>query len=188
MIGSDQSRTCGPTAGRHWHGARHKMHILRTLSLRVLATVALMSVLTLAQSYGSKADPSPFDTLLGSWRGSGQIELDQGRKERLKCNAYYTGGDSQLRMAILCQSESSNVQIRSNLSLSGGRITGSWEERTYNVQGNASGQASGGKISLEISGGVTGTMSVAYTPSRQSVSISTQGVALKSVKINLTRS
>ena len=77
---------------------------------------------------------------------------------------------------------------RSSLSLSGGRITGSWEERTYNAQGNASGEVSGDKISLKISGGVTGTMSVAYTPSRQSVSISTQGVALKSVKIDLTRS
>ena len=116
------------------------------------------------------------------------MELDQGRKERLKCNAYYTGGGSQLRMAILCQSESSNLHFRSNLSLSGGRITGSWEERTYNAQGNASGQESGGKISLNISGGVTGTMSVVYTPSRQSVSISTQGIALESVKIELTRS
>lgn len=167
---------------------RHKMRIVRTLSLRVLTAVALMAVLTLAQSDGSKADPSPFDTLLGSWRGSGQMKLDQGRKERLKCNAYYTGGGSQLRMAILCQSESSNLHFRSNLSLSGGRITGSWEERTYNAQGNASGQVSGGKISLNISGGVTGTMSVAYTPSRQSVSISTQGIALESVKIELTRS
>ena len=47
---------------------------------------------------------------------------------------------------------------------------------------------SDGKISLNISGGVTGTMSVAYTPSRQSVSISTQGIALESVNIELTRS
>ena len=53
-------------------------------------------------------------------------------------------------MAILCQSESSNLHFRSNLSLSGGRITGSWEERTYNAQGNASGQVSGGKISLNV--------------------------------------
>ena len=65
-------------------------------------------------------------------------------------------------MAIRCQSESSNVEIRSKLSQSGGRITGTWEERTYNAQGNASGQASNGKISLAISGGVTGTMLVSY--------------------------
>jgi hypothetical protein len=148
-----------------------------------LAAAALVLVPVATADAGT-----PFDTLIGSWRGSGQIELDQGRKERLKCNAYYTGGGSQLRMAILCQSESSNVQIRSALSESGGRITGTWEERTFNAEGNASGQVSGGKISLAIAGGVTGTMIVTYTSSRQSVAISTQGVALKSVNIDLTRS
>jgi hypothetical protein len=148
-----------------------------------LAALALL----LAPVAGAEAG-TPFDTLIGSWRGSGQIELDQGRKERLKCNAYYTGGGSQLRMAILCQSESSNVQIRSALSESGGRISGTWEERTFNASGSASGQVSAGKISIAVSGGVTGTMLVSYTSSRQSVAITTQGVALKSVNIDLTRS
>jgi hypothetical protein len=149
---------------------------------------ALAAALLLALAVPSRANPGPFDTLLGSWRGNGQIVLDQGRRERLKCNAYYTGGGAQLRMAILCQSETSNVQIRSVLSDSGGRLNGTWEERTYNASGNASGSVSNGRISLTISGGVTGTMLVSYTSSRQSVSISTQGVALKSVSIELSRS
>jgi hypothetical protein len=129
-----------------------------------------------------------FDILLGSWRGSGQIHLADGRTERLKCNAYYTGGGSQLGMAIRCQSESSNVEIRSKLTLSGSRVSGTWEERTFNATGTASGQASGDEIRLQISGGVTGTMQVSYSGSRQSVSISTQGIALKSVTIALSRS
>jgi hypothetical protein len=149
---------------------------------------ALAAALLLAPVIPVEAGPSPFDTLLGSWRGSGQIELDKGRKERLKCNAYYTGGGSQLGMAIRCQSESSNVEIRSKLSETGGRITGTWEERTFNASGNASGQVTGGRISLSVSGGVTGTMLVSYTSSRQSVAITTQGIALKSVNIDLTRS
>ena len=126
--------------------------------------------------------------LLGTWRGSGQIQLSQGKTERLKCNAYYTGGGSTLGMAIRCQSESSNVEIRSKLSQSGGRITGTWEERTFNAQGNASGQAANGRMTLAISGAVTGSMLVSYSASRQSVSISTQNIALKSVSIDLTRS
>jgi hypothetical protein len=149
---------------------------------------ALAAALMIAPIIPVEAGPSPFDTLLGSWRGSGQIELDKGRKERLKCNAYYTGGGSQLGMAIRCQSESSNVEIRSKLSETGGRITGTWEERTFNASGNASGQVTGGRISLSVSGGVTGTMLVSYTSSRQSVAITTQGIALKSVNIDLTRS
>ena len=161
---------------------------IRHISLLRLIPALAAGALLLAPLAGAEAGGTPFDTLIGSWRGSGQIELDQGRKERLKCNAYYTGGGSQLRMAILCQSESSNVQIRSALSESGGRITGTWEERTFNAEGNASGQVTGGKISLAIAGGVSGTMIVTYTSSRQSVAITTQGVALKSVNIDLTRS
>lgn len=156
---------------------------------RLLPALALAAICLLAPFESSHAgDGNPFDTLLGSWRGNGQIALTDGKTERLKCNAYYTGGGTQLGMAIRCQSESSNVEIRSKLSQSGGRISGTWEERTYNAQGTASGQASTGKISLSISGGVSGTMLVSYSSSRQSVAISTQGIALKSVTIDLSRS
>ena len=163
--------------------------IRRTPIQRFLAAVALTALIMLPQWHdGRAASSNPFDVLLGSWRGNGQIRLADGKTERLKCNAYYTGGGAQLGMVIRCQSETSNVEIRSKLSQSGGRITGSWEERTYNAQGSASGQASGGKINLQISGAVTGTMSVSYSGSSQGVSIATQNIALKSVTIDLTRS
>ena len=163
--------------------------ILSSQSSRLLAALALTATFVLTPwPVPTASAANPFDVLLGSWRGSGQIRLTDGRAERLKCNAYYTGGGSQLGMAIRCQSESSNVEIRSKLSQSGGRITGTWEERTFNATGTASGQASGSNISLQIAGGVTGTMRVSYSGSRQSVSISTQGIALQSVTIALTRS
>lgn len=126
--------------------------------------------------------------LLGSWRGTGQIRLANGQSERLSCNAYYTGGGSSLGMAIRCKSESSNVEIRSKLSQTSGRVSGTWEERTFNASGSASGRATPGRISLQIRGGVTGSMQVSYSRSRQSVSISTQGIALQSVSITLSRS
>ena len=161
----------------------------RNSAPRLWATLALTASFMLSPWSGTHAAAgNPFDILLGSWRGSGQIVLSDGKAERLKCNAYYTGGGSQLGMAIRCQSESSNVDIRSKLSQSGGRITGTWEERTFNATGIAAGQASDDKISLQISGGVTGTMSVSYSGSRQSVAIATQGIALKSVTIDLSRS
>lgn len=137
---------------------------------------------------GSYAQSSPFDALLGSWRGSGQVQFSNGGRERLQCNVYYTGGGSQLGMAIRCQSESTKVEIRSKLSYSGGRISGTWEERTFNASGSASGQGGGGKISLGISGGINGSMQVSYSPTRQNVSISTSGGGLKSVQISLSRS
>ena len=161
---------------------------LRSGILRLVVGIAIAALAVLVQAGHSHADPSPFDTLLGSWGGSGEIRLDQGKMERIKCNAYYTGGGAELGMAIRCSSESYKIEIRSKLSYSGGRLTGNWEERTFNAQGSAVGTATPDKITLSISGGVSGTMQVSYSKSRQSVSISTQGVALRSVQITLGRS
>jgi len=151
----------------------------------LLATLVLALLLPVG---ASRANASPFDTLLGSWGGTGEIRLDKGRRERIKCNAYYTGGGSQLGLAIRCNSDSYKIEIRSKLSYSGGRLSGNWEERTFNATGSASGSATPSRISLSIRGGVTGTMVVSYTKSRQSVSISTQGIALQGVSITLGRS
>ena len=80
--------------------------ILGARALLLLAAVALTAVFTFAPPSGLEAaDPSVFDTLLGSWRGGGQLQLSEGRSERLKCNAYYTGGGSRLGLTILCQGE-----------------------------------------------------------------------------------
>ena len=155
------------------------------LPLVVVATGALTLIVP---ADTTKADPSPFSTLLGSWGGSGEIRLDKGRKERIKCNAYYTGGGSDLGLAIRCQSDNYKIEIRSKLSYSGGRLSGNWEERTFNASGTASGTASPNKISLTIKGGVSANMLVNYTKTTQSVNISVSGVALQGVRITLGRS
>jgi hypothetical protein len=159
--------------------------VIRKAAPILLATAAIAGLFMVTPSQEVKA--SPFDTLLGTWRGSGNVQLNSGM-ERLTCNAYYTGGGSQLGMAIRCKSDSSNVEIRSKLSLSGTRITGNWEERTYNASGSASGTAKPGRISITVSGSIRGSMVVNYSSSRQSVSISTSGSPLQRVSINLTRS
>jgi hypothetical protein len=131
--------------------------MIRCALKRLLAAIAMTAALMFVSTDGTKADTgNPFDVLLGSWRGGGQMELSEGKTERLKCNAYYTGGGSRLGVAIRCQSE-------------------------------ISGQATSGNINLAISGGVTGSMLVSFGASRQSVLISTQGIALKGVSIDLTR-
>ncbi len=151
----------------------------------VLATMLLTGLFMSTPS--PKAYATPFDTLLGTWRGSGTVRLNTGT-ERLTCNAYYTGGGSRLGMAIRCNSPSGKVEIRSKLSLSGNRLSGNWEERTYNASGSASGTANPGRINIRVSGTIKGSMVVSYSKSRQSVSISVAGSPLQAVKVNLSRS
>jgi hypothetical protein len=178
----------GPKRGDAKQDKRGPIHGISRFGSCVFAAATTVLLIWSSLSAPKAAETDPFNVLLGSWRGSGYFRLQDGTSERIQCNTYYTGGGSQLGMAIRCQSASSKIEIRSKLSKSGSRISGSWEERTYNASGSAAGSATGDKISLQISGGVTGTMLVAYTGSRQNVSISTQGIPLKSVSITLMRS
>lgn len=117
------------------------------------------------------------------------MRLQDGSSGRLACNTYYTGGGSQLGMVIRCTGDGNNkIEIRSKLTLSGGRLSGRWEERTYHTEGTVSGTAGGDRITMAISGsGLSANMTVSYSRSRQDVSISIVGIPLTSVNIKLGR-
>ena len=136
----------------------------------------------------SAASGKAFDTLLGTWSGVGKINLEGGRSERVRCNAYYTGGDAELRLAIRCASAGYNIKIRSVLRREGSKLYGTWEERNYNASGKVMGRLIAHRINLSISGGgLSGSMSIAYAASSQFVAISAKGTELKSVQISFFR-
>ena len=144
-------------------------------------------VLTMATTV-TVAHASPLAKLRGSWGGSGTFSLADGSVERIRCNAYYTGGSSQLRLAIRCRSATTNIDIRSRLSHSRGNLSGTWEEGTYNAEGAAYGRISRRNLNLSIEGGgLSANMNVSFTSNRQRVSISVFGVPLQSVNISLRR-
>lgn len=146
---------------------------------------AWMSVISISVA----AAAGPFDSLSGSWSGAGNIRLDDGRTEGLKCKAYYSPrGGASLGLALRCASASNKIDLRATLNSTGSRIAGSWEERTFNVTGSASGQAAGNAIKLAIEAGVlAGSLSVITNGQSQTISVRTDGAALKGVHINLRR-
>ena len=157
--------------------------------IRKVARVLLATALTgVFMSNPSKlASASAVDGLLGYWRGSGTAKYTSG-SERLSCNAYFRGGGSTLGLSVICNSPTSKVHIRSNLRVSGSKVSGNWEERTFNAAGRASGSVTPGRLSIRISGSVNGSMTINYTKSRQSVSISMTGTSLRGVSMALNRS
>ena len=145
-----------------------------------IAIVALMATAALAAS--------SFDALLGVWSGSGQIKYHDGRSEPVRCSAYYTGGGDRLRLAIRCRSTSNDIEIRGQLTARGDNIIGTWEERTFNVSGEASGRVAANRITLAVTGGgFSGWMSVSLGGSRQVVAISAEGIPMTSVSISMIR-
>src|SRR5690606_25723094 len=117
---------------------RMQKHWIRATAL---AAISGASAALLAPSAEAA---SPFKTLQGSWSGTGQIQFEGGQSERLRCNAYYTnsGGGDVLGLAIRCASASNKIEVRGRLNYNGGTVTGTWEERTFNASGTATGRAS----------------------------------------------
>ncbi len=157
---------------------------------RAIKGLALGSALAAASvlAFPAAAKPQAFVGLSGSWTGNGQIQLDNGSREALKCKAYYTDKGEDLGIALRCASSSYKIDLRAQLSATGSNLKGSWEERQFNAAGDATGQAAGNKISLSVvGGGMTASMSVTTTGTSQSVSITTVGTSMKGVNITLAR-
>jgi hypothetical protein len=145
-------------------------------------------VLLAASTSGAGAQ-SAFRALEGSWSGGGRIVLEGGASERLSCRANYgaRSAGNGLGLAIRCASSSYRIELRASLVNSGGSVSGTWDERTFNASGTVSGRASASALNLVFWGNVSGGMSVNVGPRRQRVSI-TGDSGFQSVAINLTRS
>ena len=155
--------------------------------IRVSAGAPLLAVLVLAAS----AVPSAADVLSrlsGSWSGGGQFRLENGRSEALRCNASYSPRGGSLGLALRCASASNRIELRAHLVSRGNRVSGTWEERNYNVSGSVSGIAAGNSLRLGINGGgLSGSMRVTTTGRSQSISVRTDGAALRGINISLRR-
>ena len=157
--------------------------------LRGTTTVLAASAMAVLMIGVPAVAGSPFSALVGTWSGKGTARLEGGKSERLSCKGYYSGsGGTELKLNIICANASTKVELRSVLKYAGGRVTGTWEERNYNQTGTITGSADDSKMRLTIGGGgLTGSLSVSIGGATQSVSLSTQGSALKGVNINFAR-
>ncbi|HRK19012.1 MAG TPA: hypothetical protein PK970_08650 [Hyphomicrobiaceae bacterium] len=155
---------------------------------RKIGAVAATALLLALSQAGSAMAQSAVSNLLGNWSGSGRISYTDGSSEAIRCNAYNTGGGSEVRMAIQCRSEKNPIHIRSQLKIDGGRASGQWEERTFNAAGTASGSASSSNVNLSITGGgLTGAMAVSISRSSLTITITTQGIPMNRATMNLSR-
>lgn len=115
-----------------------------------------------------------FAALAGSWSGGGTVRLANGKKEELKCRAYYTKkGGSGLGVAIRCASPSNKFNLRSSLRQGGTSVTGTWEERTLNAEGSVSGTVSETSLRVTFQGTVSGSLSISLNGNRNTVYMST---------------
>lgn len=152
---------------------------------------------TLAVLLGSVSGPSAafadasalFKQLAGSWRGEGDLVLEDGTRERLSCRGYYVlkSEGSGLSIASLCSSPERKFELRSLVADSAGSVSGEWEERTFHATGKVSGSANATNMDLTFNGTIEGTIAIAFNGKTHSVNVTAAGAGIKGISISLTR-
>lgn len=152
-------------------------------------TSAIVVALAVSAAPAWAASDNPFVTLAGTWGGSGTARFDDGKTESLRCKGYYTnnGNPHNLGLSIRCANASAKLELRANLVDSNGAVSGSWEERTYNQSGTVQGRVTANRMTLSISGGITGTMTVSISGGSHSVTVASSGPSFKGVRISMSR-
>ncbi len=147
------------------------------MSGRCIASLwRLTAVVLLAGSIGASettpARASPFEKLEGSWRGAGTVSPLGGKGERVRCRVSYRVSGDNLTQKINCAGTDYRITASSDLTIDGTSISGSWQETSFGVGGDATGLAKGGSIFVRISSeDFSGRMSIQVAGDRQTVRI-----------------
>lgn len=130
-----------------------------------------------------------FDSLRGSWSGSGAIAFKNGSKERIRCRATYnvTSGTS-VGLEITCASDSYKFQLQSNVTANGKSLSGNWFEASRRVAGQIQGTVSGSRINARAAGETFNALvSLNTHGSSQTVAITSPGSEMERLTITLSR-
>jgi hypothetical protein len=123
---------------------------------RLVAVLALAAAALLFAPPGAKADPGGvFSAFAGTFRGGGEVLVNDGHRERISCRATGAvgGGGRTLSQTIVCASDAYKFDIRGQVVASGGEVSGDWQETTRGVSGALTGRISDDHFSGMINGG-----------------------------------
>ncbi len=149
------------------------------------ALSAIAITLSISAAFGSAG---PFAPFIGSWNGTGQVRLENGRTEQIKCLAYFTDKAPGLGLALRCAGSGSKIDLRAQMSSDGQRVVGTWEERQFNAAGSISGTQVDGKLTLAMEGAsMKASVTVTAIGNAQSVVITTDSGSVRGAQINLVK-
>lgn len=146
---------------------------------------ALLAV-TMVQS----AVASPIELLPGRWTGWGQMTMDGGATEKVKCIATYfsESGGRELRHNLRCASTNYRIDAIARLSVNRGQVRGKWEERTYSTGGAVTGQVVGDGIAVNIVGqAFEASLRVETSKCRQTMNIAPKGMGVSRIAVDLAK-
>ena len=135
------------------------------------------------------AQSGPFTGLEGQWSGNGNITLDDGSNERIRCRATYAvnAPGTGMNLNLVCASASYKFDLRADVAARGNSLSGRWSETSRGITGDLEGRAASGRFNVLVSAPIfNANLSLTTTGNKQSISISSQS-QFRNVAIALSR-
>jgi hypothetical protein len=163
---NQRDRLMGPRLLTDWTG--------KVAPVLVLLLVALVSFPadSATKKAKVKGTGNPFDLLNGYWSGGGTVVPGKGNAEKVSCKVTYNVNGANISQNMRCAGTDYKFNTSSKLTYSGGKISGSWSETTYDASGTVNGSASGNTVHAVISGDkFSGRMSINVSGSKHTINI-----------------
>jgi len=149
--------------------------VLSSLTRKALPLLALILAAALAspaETAAPKPTGNPFDQLKGYWRGGGTVTPNDGKAEKVSCRVTYNVAGSNVSQTMRCAGTDYKINTSTKLTYKGGKISGSWNESTYDANGGVTGTAKGNTVHARISGDkFSGRMSINISGKGHSINI-----------------
>ena len=150
-----------------------------SLANKAMPLAALALAVALAAPAGAadpKAAGTPFEALSGDWKGGGTVTPAKGDPMKVACKATYKVTGSNLTQDLRCAGSDYRIDATLKLTDKGGKIRGSWNEKTYDANGGVTGTAKDDLIHARISGD--------KFSGRLSLNVSDAGLEINIVQLN----
>lgn len=157
---------------------------------QAVKAVGVGAALMFSVSAGYAQPSGPFAGFNGLWSGTGTVALSDGTTERIRCKADYKvdGTGTGLKQSLRCASDSYKIDLTSDVTSNGGRLSGYWSESSRNINGSLQGTAGDGEIQVFVeANGFAANLILRTNGKRQTVQISSKG-EIRGVNITMVRS
>ncbi len=130
-----------------------KHHLFSSIRIMpLIAAVVLASGASSASANCSLQGSQLIKSLNGAWKGGGSVTPIGGGREPISCRISYSGGTDSLEQKLICAGTDYRITATSNVTCSGGNISGRWLEQIANNTGSVTGGIGGNYLNLEVDG------------------------------------
>jgi hypothetical protein len=151
-------------------------HKAMPLAALILSALILAAALATPGEAAAPKAADPFEKLKGDWKGGGMVVPSDGEPKKVSCKVTYKVAGRTTTQHLRCAGNDYSINATNKMTDKDGKIRGSWNESTYDVNGGVTGTARDDTIHARISGD--------KFSSRMSIKISDTGHSINIVQLN----